>query len=130
LLADEEAKHYDVIARMKDRIPEKVSKTDVIGESKEILERIEQSQDKFDFDRSQAHIYEKALENEKISKEYYLEKANEVKDHCQKGILKKLAAEEEKHYKVLDNIVEFVSRPEHWLENAEFYHTEEYQITT
>lgn len=34
--------------------------------------------------------------------------------------------EEKKHYFLLDNIIEFVSRPEQWLENAEFYHLEEY----
>jgi hypothetical protein len=39
-----------------------------------------------------------------------------------------LAAEEKKHLRIMENIVEFVSRPEpgNWLENAEWYHLDEY----
>lgn len=126
MLADEEAHHYAVIEQMKSKIPEKVSNTDVILDAKDVFKKMKESEDIFDFDESQAHVYEKARESEKASREYYLQKADEVEDHCQKGIFKKLANEEQKHYVLLDNIVEFVSRPEHWLENAEFCHLEEY----
>ena len=68
----------------------------------------------------------KAQDIEKESREFYLQKADEVQDHCQKGIFRKLAEEENKHYFLLDNIIEFVSRPEQWLENAEFHHLEDY----
>ena len=44
----------------------------------------------------------------------------------QKDVFLKLADEEKKHYFLLGNIIEFISRPEHWLENAEFHHLEEY----
>jgi rubrerythrin len=55
-----------------------------------------------------------------------MEKANEVTEEYQKEIFQRLADEEKKHYFLLENIIEFVSRPETWLENAEFYHLEEY----
>jgi rubrerythrin len=43
-----------------------------------------------------------------------------------KEIFLKLADEEKKHYFLLENIIDFVSRPQKWLENAEFYHLDEY----
>ena len=48
------------------------------------------------------------------------------KKNIKKRIFQKLAEEEKKHYFLLENIIQFVSRPETWLENAEFYHLEEY----
>ena len=41
-------------------------------------------------------------------------------------ILKELIAEERKQLNVLDNIIEMVSRPQNWLDNAEFFHLDEY----
>jgi rubrerythrin len=63
-----------------------------------------------------------------MSRNFYLEKAEEVKDEQAKLLLKKLAKEEEKHLHIMENIVEFVSRaePGKWLENAEWHHLETY----
>jgi rubrerythrin len=126
MLADEEAKHYSVIKQLKSKITERVCNTDVLSDAKDVFKRMRESEEKFDFDASQIDIYKKAQDIEANSRQFYLQKADEVEDHCQKGVFKKLADEEKKHYFLLDNIIEFVSRPEHWLENAEFYHLDEY----
>lgn len=68
----------------------------------------------------------KAQEIEKKSQIFYLEKADEVNNPSQKEIFLKIADEEKKHYFILENILDFVSRPQNWLENAEWYHLEEY----
>jgi rubrerythrin len=57
---------------------------------------------------------------------FYTEKAAEEKDPGRKNIFKALAGEEKKHLFLLENMIEFVSRPETWLEDAEFNHLEEY----
>ena len=85
-----------------------------------------QKSESFDFDLKQTELYKKAQDIEKKSYEFYTEKANEVTEEYQKEVFLKLADEEKKHYFLLENIIEFVSRPETWLENAEFYHLEEY----
>ncbi|HUW20527.1 MAG TPA: ferritin family protein [Sedimentisphaerales bacterium] len=126
MLADEEAKHYRIVEEMKDRIPDRVSNTDVLAEGKEIFARMRKGAGKFDFDAGQTETYKKAQDIEKDSEEFYLQKADEVEDQGQKRIFKELADEEKKHYFLLENIIEFVSRPQQWLENAEFYHLEEY----
>lgn len=126
MLAEEEAKHYSVVEQMKSEVPERVCNTNVLSDAKDVFERMRESTEKFDFDASTTEIYKKAQDIEEDSREFYLQKANEVEDQSQKGIFRKLADEEKKHYFLLENIIEFVSRPETWLENAEFYHLEEY----
>jgi rubrerythrin len=126
MLADEEAHHFGVVEQMRSKIPDKLSGTDVLSEAQQVFARMRDGTRKFDFDAGQIQIYKKARDIEKESRRFYLQKADEVEDPCQKGIFRKLAEEEKKHYFLLDNIIDFVARPETWLENAEFYHLEEY----
>ena len=126
MLADEEAKHYSVVEQMKSKIPERVSDTDVLSNANEIFKQMKETADKFNFEANHVETYKKAQDIEKNSREFYMQKADDVQDHRQKGIFKRLAEEENKHYFLLENIIDFVSRPQQWLENAEFHHLEDY----
>jgi rubrerythrin len=125
MLADEEVKHYNVIERMQSEDAH-MADTTILTDAKNIFVQIKDTGASFDFDIKQTGLYRKAQDIEKRSRDFYLEKANEVDEQYQKELFLKLAEEEKKHYFLLDNIIEFVSRPETWLENAEFYHLEEY----
>ena len=57
---------------------------------------------------------------------FYKEKAEELLDNHQKELFLVLAGEERKHFILMDNFVEFISRPDTWLENAEFFQIDEY----
>ncbi len=74
----------------------------------------------------QIELYKKAQEIEKKSWDFYLEKGGEVNDPLQKEIFLKVADEEKNHYFILETIIDFVSRPQQWLEDPEWYHLEEY----
>lgn len=126
MLAEEETKHFQTIKDMKLHTPGQVTETDVIGDARNIFEKMKKGADFFDFDVAEADLYKKAREMEQESMDYYLQKAKEVDDEEKKQILELLAAEEKKHFDLLDNIVEFVDKPNHWLENAEFFHMGEY----
>jgi rubrerythrin len=126
MLADEEAHHYSVVEQMRNAIPESVSKTDVLADAGAVFDQMRKGAGDFDFDASQADVYRKAQEIEQQSRQFYLDKAEEVDDACQKGIFRKLADEENKHYLLMENIIALVSRPEYWLENAEFFNPQEY----
>jgi len=126
MLADEEAKHYSVVEQMKSKVPENVCNTDVFVDAGNVFKRMKEGANKFSFEASQVETYKKAQEIEKESREFYLQKADEGEDRSQKDIFQKLAEEENKHYFLLENIIDFVSRPEQWLENAEFCHLEDY----
>ena len=126
LLAEEEVKHFKIIEQMKKEEPKENVETTLLTDAKDIFEKMRKGVEKFDFDVNQIDIYKKAQDIEEQSEKFYLEKSDEIKEEYQKQIFLKLAQEEKKHYFLLDNIIEFVSRPELWLENAEFCHLEEY----
>jgi rubrerythrin len=125
MLADEEVKHYNVIERMQ-AAQSHMAETTILTDAKNIFVQIKEADESFDFDIKKTELYRKARDIEKDSRDFYTEKANEVTEEYLKKLFLKLAEEERKHYFLLDNIIEFLSKPEYWLENAEFYHLEEY----
>ncbi len=125
MLADDEAKHYSAIEKMKTARPQ-MAETTILIHAANIFAEMKDSDDEFDFDIDQTELYRKAQDIEEESQNFYLEKAAEVKEDYQKDIFLKLAEEEKKHYFLLENIIQLLSRPETWLEDAEFYHLEEY----
>ncbi|MHC4432698.1 MAG: ferritin-like domain-containing protein [Planctomycetota bacterium] len=125
MLAAEEAKHYEAIDNMRSRRPD-LPETTVLSDAKNIFAQIKDSDESVDSNLGQVELYKKAQELEQKSMDFYTEKASEVEKEYQKEIFLRLAAEEKKHYFLLENIIECVSRPQTWLENAEFYHLDEY----
>ncbi len=126
MLGDEEAKHYSVVAEMKNSTPPEISATDILADAKEVFRQMTVDVGKFNFDQEQPELYRKAQEIEKKSRNFYLQKAGEIKNELQKRIFISLAEEEKKHYFLLQNIIDFVARPQSWLENAEWYHLDEF----
>jgi rubrerythrin len=124
-LADDEVKHYKVIAKMRDEASE-MMETTILADAQNVFQEMKESGQSFDFDVKQIDIYRQAQQIEQQSWDFYLDKADEIGQPYQRELFLKLAEEEKKHYFILENIIAFVSRPETWLENAEFYHLEEY----
>jgi rubrerythrin len=126
MLADEEAKHYRTVERMKTEAPEQVTDVPVLDRAKEIFEKMRVAPKKFDFLTSEAELYRKACQIEEQSKRFYLERAEEASDPDRKRVFGLLAQEEDKHLFLMENIYSFVSKPESFLENAEMYHFDDY----
>lgn len=125
MLADEEVKHYNALERMQSEKPY-MAETTILTDAKNIFVQIRDSGEKIEFEIQQLELYRKAQDIEEKSRSFYLEKSDEVEQEYQRELFLKLAEEENKHYFLLDNIIEFVSQPEIWLENAEFVHLEQY----
>lgn len=125
MLADEEAKHYKIVSDMKEEMTPDLAEMTVLSDAKGVFAKMRESAQDFNFDVSQTELYRKAQKIEKQSQDFYLGKANEV-EKTQKEIFLRLAEQEKKHFFLLESIIDFVSRPETWLENAEFYHLDEY----
>ena len=127
MLADEESKHFIIVEQMmKSNTYPELTETDILKNARNIFEKIKGKKLEFNFDLTQADFYRKAQEFEEKSYQYYLEMSDKVEAAAQKKLLLKLAEEEKKHMFLLENLVEFVSRPETWIENAEFNHLVEY----
>lgn len=126
MLANEEARHRVIVSKMKEDADAEVSQTDVLSDAKEVFMEMREAVEKFNFDISELELYKRAQDIEDKAGKFYSQKAREVDKEQQKEIFLSLAEEEKKHYFLLDNIIEFMLRPERWLENAEFVHLDEY----
>lgn len=129
MLAGEEVKHYNTIALLKKQAGYPPAlETDVLGNVRNIFWRMKDEKAEVRFDSSELESYRKARDVEDMSRKFYLDKAAETQQEDEKQIFFSLASEEEKHLRIMENIVEFVARPEpgFWLENAEWHHLEEY----
>ena len=130
MLADEEVKHYNVIERLsrKEKNPQ-LLETRILENVKNIFVSMQVAKEDLYINTTKAASeYRKACAIEEMSQKFYLEKADLVEDGYERQIFLRLAKEEERHLRIMENIVEFVSRPEpgNWLENAEWHHLEEY----
>ena len=127
MLADDEVKHYNIIQQMmKTDITAELAETDILENAKNIFVKIKGKNLVFDFDLTQVDFYHKAQEMEEKSYKFYLEMSDKVEIELQRTVFLKLAGEEKKHMFLLENLVDFVSRPETWIENAEFNHLDKY----
>jgi rubrerythrin len=126
MLADAEVKHYNIFKQMKESKPFSLPEATILKDVKNIFASMKEEGGSEGIVASEADFYRKAQDIEKKTEDFYTEKASQVEDAAQKEMFLQVAKEENKHYFILDRIIEFVSRPEQWLENAEFYHIEEY----
>lgn len=125
MLADEEVKHYNALVKIQAQKPQ-MAETTILTDARNVFEQMKEGDEKFNIDVNQIELYKEAQKIEERSRNFYLEKADEVTEEYQKELFLKLAEEEKKHYFLLENIIEFVSRPQTWLENAEWHHLDEY----
>jgi len=126
MLADSEVAHYNTLKEMAGKMDAQPVDTKILGGVKNVFVQMKEDGDTFDFNDSQLDNYRKAQEIEKKAEAFYLEKAGAVETEAQKNIFKSLAIEERQHVQVLGSIIDFVSKPDSWLENAEWHHLNEY----
>lgn len=126
MLVDEEKKHVEIIKQMRQQTPQTITETNVLGDARAIFEQMRASSQTFEEDITELELYEKARDIEKKARQFYLEKAEEVTNASHREIFQKLAAEEQKHFILLERICDFVARPKWFLENAEMYHFDDY----
>ena len=127
MLANDEVKHYHIIEQMmKTDVSAELAETDILENAKNIFIKIKGKNLVFNFDLPQIDFYRKAQEMEEKSYKFYIEMSDKAETESHRKIFLKLAEQEKKHMFLLENLVEFVSRPETWIENAEFNHLEDY----
>ena len=126
MLAEQEAMHYRVIESMEKKNSVNESESSLIKDSVDILKSIKERKDTMDLNISQPDMYVKVKEFEKESEEFYTKLANEENDQERKKIFELFAKEERKHFDLMNELVEFVSKPESWVEHAEFSSLRDY----
>ena len=125
MLADEEVKHQQFFEQLK------VSKgalqpSQVLTRTKNIFVQMKESGEVISDEANHIELYQKAQDLEKQAQTFYEEKSKEAEDDTVRDLLLMLAKEEQVHYFILENIINFLSRPQTWLEDAEFVNLDEY----
>ncbi len=121
MLADEEIKHYNAFKKMAETSDASDFDNFDISESvKKIFSVIKEDKKPYHFSDVQVEFYQKAAEVEDRAYEFYIQKAAQSDDDAVKEAFLKIASEEKKHQKLMENLAEFVAAPESWLESAEF----------
>ncbi len=120
MLAAMEKKHFEILINMEKSQSIKNVEFHPLKTAKDQFIKMQTSREKFKASASQTELYRKAQQTEKEAEEFYREKAKEAQDEGQKKVFIQIAEEEKKHFIVLDNIIDFVTGPSAYLENAEF----------
>lgn len=121
MLADEEVKHFKAFEAMRNNAPvPRVDSVDVFANAKTIFQKLKDEGATASFDKDQVDFYEHALRLEEKSYEFYTQKAAELEDPEQKAAFLRIAEEEEQHKALMENLIEYITHPERWIESAEF----------
>jgi rubrerythrin len=123
MLANDELKHYEILREMKTKAST-MAATQVLENAKNIFAEMNPSE--LESASTQSDLYRKAQELEKKSRNFYLDKSEEVEGEDHRSLFQQLAEEERKHYFLLENIIELLLRPKTWLEDAEFSNLDDY----
>lgn len=126
-LADEEVVHYNTFKKLAERNSAEVVESNILTKSKNIFAEMKEAGPVDLSDETpQTDAYLKAMDAEKEAYTFYEEKAAEAEDEAEKKILLVFAREERRHYRLLENIQEFVAQPDRWIEDGEFVNIDEY----
>ena len=127
-LADEEVEHYKTFKKLYEKSTVRVTESNVFDKAKNIFIEMKNAGGLDLSDETpQTEAYQTAMAAEKEAYTFYEQKAAETDIPGEKKVLLTFAKEERQHYRLLENVIEFLSRPQEWLENAEFAGLDEYQ---
>ncbi len=126
LLAEEEARHREHYKALAEGGDARLDDSRLISAVTEVFFTMRARGDTAGTGFSEVALYKEALEAEKKHYELYRKKASRAGSGAERQMFLAISEEERQHALVLENVIEFVSRPDEWLENAEWCHLEEY----
>ncbi len=131
LLAQEEQRHYELFDSFEQSMPAETWATDsIVADVNRIFAALREGvgDDTVGLEAMQSAetAYAKALNVEQASVSFYENALEQASTNVEKAIIGQVLSEERRHVKVVESLIMFVRRPKEWVENAEFYHLEEY----
>jgi rubrerythrin len=125
-LAEEERKHEKIVKQLSKEKKSEHIESDILPRAKEAFAKISATIANENIPVEQVDVYKKALEMETENREYYQARVEETELPFVRRAFASLAKEEKKHETIMRNLVEFVNRPNTWLDDAEWNHLEDY----
>jgi rubrerythrin len=126
LLANEEENHANILKSKADKLTITLKDNDILSEVHSIFK--DRNDFKIDIKDipSQLDSYRMALGKEEQSLKFYKDLLNEATDEHSKTVFQYLIKQEDTHCVILEELVKLVTRPEEWVESAEFGIREDY----
>lgn len=124
-LAEQEKRHYETFEKMKEGKIPVASEDRVFQQMKDIFENWKKQMPILKNSAAQVALYQEALVTEQQSAALYKEQAAKVSSDEEKSLWLQIAGEEERHEMILENIIDMITKPSVWAENAEFSHLDE-----
>ena len=126
MMANDEVEHQNYFKNLKLNNAITYQKTTILKDSKNVFQEMRDEKKELNLEGTNIDLLKEAREVEIKAEAFYREKAAEFEDEQSKSLLIAIADEEKRHAELLLNLIEFVSKPTNWIENAEFNHIEDY----
>lgn len=126
LLANEEENHVKILESKVKNLSYPLHDSNVEAESQKIFKNMDDFKSDISDFPSQLESYRMAYEKEKESYEFYKKALDEACDENSKTIFSYLLKQEDTHCNILEELIKLVTRPDEWVESAEFGIREDY----
>lgn len=126
LLAKEEEKHAEILRGYSSEIELPLTDSTILNDIKPIFKELHDFKSDVKILPNQLDVYRMALEKEEESLKFYQDLYDKASEERSKRVFQYLIRQEDKHCILLEELVKLVTRPEEWVESAEFVDTEEY----
>jgi len=125
MLASEEENHQFILKNIGENVFSELPASD-LSQNENLFSSLGQIKDEIRDTISQLEIYQFAREMEDKSIALYTGMLKDATDEKERAILMFIEKQEHVHADILDELVVRISRPEEWVESAEFGPREEY----
>lgn len=124
-LARDEQKHYEAFKAMKEKttLPELAAGSS-LATARNVFENLPLPDVALKHVKDTLEAYKHAMDVEAESRKFYEKAASEESDPQVKAILLKIAAEEQQHFDIMDNVYQFTNAPNQYLAGAEISNLE------
>ena len=126
LLADQEAEHARLLRGMEEN-PSPNQDLDLIARARAWVQgAVEGGANAISPDSALLDVLHRAMDIEHQTETFYQEQAESTEDESLGALFSRLAKAEREHYLFVGSLVEYFSRPQEWVEDAEFGLRDEY----
>ena len=126
MLANDERSHAKVLTNKFLALPYDLTTSISDPQKENVFKGVGDFKDEINKIPSQLDLYRTVLDMEKKSIDLYTQMLSESKWEHDKELFEFLIIQETKHFTLFEEIVALVTRPEEWVENAEFGVREDY----
>ena len=117
-LAEDEKKHESYFRALKERSAIVSVDSSVMDQAKKVFKSFDP--DTFEAAEDQIPLDKEALALEQRSIDLYTSQLNELQFEAEREAIRRIIAEERRHYQVIEELLKLVTRPHRWVESAEF----------